>query len=67
VAGQRARTTAHEIGHQFNIAVNVEDEHREPPDYPHNLMSGSTASVPEAQFYLHAIDIAKLRDRVTSP
>jgi hypothetical protein len=66
-AVQRARTTVHEIGHQFDIAANVRPEDREHRNDRANIMHETTSEVPDASFYLHRDDIVALRKRVASP
>lgn len=70
-----ARTTVHEVGHQFDIAA-VPLEHRD--DVPNIMMSGilvdnnndpigGSLLIPDNQFYFAAADIAFLRMREQSP
>jgi len=67
-AEARARTTIHEVAHQFNLVEAGPDE--EDPSHRNdglNIMNSSTRTVPENLFYFHEIEIVSLRNRILSP
>jgi hypothetical protein len=62
----RARTTVHEVGHQFDLArigPEVERSHRR----GESIMRAFTLRLPDNRFYFHSYDVVHMRQRYSSP
>jgi len=62
-----ALTVAHEVGHQFDLAAGQANFHRDPREWPVNIMSSGRFLLTDEDLYFHPIDVSALRSTVHSP